>query len=293
MMTNQMTSIYLLSNEQDIHWGLTVSTVGYQHIAPGEAYPPKGHPQAYSFQAGRGRVLDEYQFVYISRGRGVFESKNFGQTTVGEGDMFLLFPGEWHSYQPDEATGWDEYWIGFKGLNIDSRVSNGFFLPREPIFHVGLNEDIVRLYRNAIAIASEQGIGFQQMLGGVANMLQGYAFALNRHNTFEDQQAVEAIHKAKIIMTEKFSQKIGPTDVADAINMGYSKFRRIFKEYTGYAPLQYLQELRLQRSKQLLVGTDLSLTEIADRVGYDNADYFSAAFKKKNHITPANFRKKR
>ena len=131
------------------------------------------------------------------------------------------------------------------------------------------------------------------MLGGVANMLQGYAFALNRHNTFEDQQAAEAIHKAKIIMTEKFSQKIGPTDVADAINMGYSKFRRLFKEYTGYAPLQYLQELRLQRSKQLLVGTDLSLTEIADRVGYDNADYFSAAFKKKNHITPANFRKKR
>lgn len=92
MMTNQMTSIYLLSNDQDIHWGLTVSTVGYQHIAPGEAYPPKGHPQAYSFQAGRGRVLDEYQFVYISRGRGVFESKSFGQATVGEGDMFLLFP---------------------------------------------------------------------------------------------------------------------------------------------------------------------------------------------------------
>ena len=96
-MTTQLTSIYLLSNDQDINWGLTVSTVGYQHIAPGEAYPPKGHPQAYSFQAGRGRVLDEYQFVYISRGRGVFESKSLGQATVGEGDMFLLFPGEWHS----------------------------------------------------------------------------------------------------------------------------------------------------------------------------------------------------
>jgi AraC-like DNA-binding protein len=292
-MTTQMTSIYLLSNDQDSRWGLTVSTVGYQHIAPGEAYPPKGHPQEYSFQAGRGRVLEEYQFVYISSGHGIFESRSFGQAAVSEGDMFLLFPGEWHSYHPDTASGWDEYWIGFKGLNIDNRVSNAFFLPREPIFHVGLNEDIVHLYRNAITIAQEQGIGFQQMLGGVANMLQGYAFALNRHNTFEDSESAAAIHKAKIIMTEKFSQKIGPTDVADAINMGYSKFRRIFKEYTGYAPLQYLQELRLQRSKQLLVGTDLSLTEIADRVGYDNADYFSAAFKKKNHITPANFRKKR
>ena len=292
-MATQTTSIYLLSNEQDIHWGLTVSTVGFQHILPGEAYPPKGHPQQYSFQAGRGRVLDEYQFVYISSGRGTFKSESFGQTTVSEGDMFLLFPGEWHSYKPDEATGWDEYWMGFKGLNIDNRVTNRFFLPQEPIFHVGLNEDIVRLFRNAIAIAREQGIGFQQMLGGVANMLQGYACALNRHNSFEDQEAAEAIHKAKIIMTEKFSQRISPTDVADAICMGYSKFRRLFKEFTGYAPLQYLQELRLQRSKQLLASTNLSLAEIADRVGYDNADYFSAAFKKKNHITPTNFRKKK
>lgn len=292
-MTTQTTSIYLLSNEQDARWGLTVSTVGYQHIAPGDPYPPKGHPQEYSFQTGRGRVLDEYQFVYISHGRGIFESRNFGSTEVTEGDMFLLFPDEWHNYHPDEKTGWDEYWIGFKGTNIDNRVANGFFQVHEPLFHVGLNEDIVRLYRNAITIAQEQGIGYQQMLGGVANMLQGYSFALNRHSSFEDEQIAAAMHRAKVIMTEKFSQKIGPVDVAAAIGMGYSKFRRLFKEYTGYAPLQYLQELRLQRSKQLLASTDLGLKEIADLVGYDNADYFSTAFKKKNHISPTNYRKVR
>ena len=132
----------------------------------------------------------------------------------------------------------------------------------------------------------------KQMLGGVANMLQGYAFALNRHNTFEDQEAAQQIQKAKVIMMERFGQGISPTDVADNINMGYSKFRRLFKEYTGYAPLQYIQELRLQRSKELLLSTNLSLTEIADEVGYDNADYFSTAFKKKNRITPAAYRKK-
>ncbi len=292
-MTTQTTSIYLLSNEQDARWGLTVSTVGYQHIAPGDPYPPKGHPQQYAFQTGKGRVLDEYQFVYISHGRGVFESRSFGKAEVAEGDMFLLFPDEWHNYHPDPETGWDEYWIGFKGLNIDSRVDSGFFRPYEPLFHVGLNEDIVRLYRNAIAIAQEQGIGYQQMLGGVANMLQGYSSALNRHNAFEDRQTARAMHRAKVIMTERFGQKIGPADVAGAIGMGYSKFRRLFKEYTGYAPLQYLQELRLQRSKQLLASTNLGLKEIADLVGYDNADYFSTAFKKKNHISPTNYRKVR
>ena len=111
-MATQTTSIYLLSNEQDIHWGLTVSTVGFQHILPGEAYPPKGHPQQYSFQAGRGRVLDEYQFVYISSGRGTFKSESFGQTTVSEGDMFLLSPASGIAISPMRPqagtnTGWD------------------------------------------------------------------------------------------------------------------------------------------------------------------------------------------
>ena len=292
-MTQSVTSKYLIDNDQDMRWGLTINTVGYQHIDAGEPYPPKAHPAGYSFLASKGRVLEEYQFVYITRGKGVFTSKSLSETEIKAGDMFLLFPGEWHSYHPDEKTGWDEYWIGFKGLNIDNRVTNGFFIPSEPVFHVGLNEEIVRMYRHAITIAQEQRIGYQQMLAGIANVIQGFAYALHRHNTFEDQEAAQQIQKAKVIMMEKFGQGVSPTDVADAINMGYSKFRRLFKAYTGYAPLQYIQELRLQRSKELLLNTNLSLTEIADEVGYDNADYFSTAFKKKNRVTPAAYRKKR
>ena len=41
--------------------------------------------------------------------------------------MILLFPGEWHSYYPDRETGWDEYWVGFRGIHIDKRVEKKFF----------------------------------------------------------------------------------------------------------------------------------------------------------------------
>ncbi len=291
-MSECVTSKYLIGNDQDVHWGLTINTVGYQHILAGEPYPPKSHPAGYSFLASKGRTLEEYQFVYITRGKGFFTSKGLEGAEIHEGDMFILFPGVWHSYYPDKKTGWDEYWIGFKGWNIDNRVANGFFSPEEPIFHVGLKEEIVRMYKNAIIIAQEQRIGYQQMLAGIVNVIQGFAYALHRHNTFEDQDAVRKIQKAKVIMMEKFGQGISPTDVAEEINMGYSKFRRLFKNFTGYAPLQYIQKLRLQQSKKLLLNTCLSLTEIAEEVGYDNADYFSTAFKKKNHITPATYRKK-
>jgi AraC-like DNA-binding protein len=290
-MIKSVTSKYLIDNDQDVSWGLTINTVGFQHIDPGQPYPPKSHPEGYSFLANKGRTLEEYQFVYITKGKGYFSSKGSDKEELQAGDMFLLFPGVWHSYHPDDTTGWDEYWIGFQGSNIDNRVANGFFTPEEPIFHVGFNEEIVRMYRNAIIIAQEQRIGYQQMLAGIANVIQGFAYALHRHNTFEDPVAAQQIQQAKVIMMEKFAQGISPTDVAAEINMGYSKFRRLFKDLTGYAPLQYIQELRLQKSKKLLLNTSLSLTEIAEEIGYDNADYFSTAFKKKNRVTPAAYRK--
>ncbi len=51
------------------------------------------------------------------------------ETKIKAGDIFLLFPGEWHSYHPSGTKGWKSYWIGFKGKNIDDRVKAGFLSP--------------------------------------------------------------------------------------------------------------------------------------------------------------------
>ena len=135
-MTMQTCS-YLLANERDALWGLTVSTVGYEEISPGEDYPTKGHADGYYFNTEKGRVLDEYQLLYNPEGEGVFQSAHCPATTLKAGDMFLLFPGEWHSYHPNPRTGWKSHWIGFKGKNMDDRVTAGFLKPEKPIYHVG------------------------------------------------------------------------------------------------------------------------------------------------------------
>lgn len=290
-MGHNQTLQYLIDNEQDARWGLTVNGVGFQHIDSDEPYPPKNHPQEYSFLADQGRRLNEYQFIYITAGRGFFQSEHCAQTEIKEGDMFLLFPREWHRYHPDPGTGWNEYWIGFRGQNIDSRIANGFFSPREPVFHVGLHDELVQVFRNAIAIAKEQYVGYQQMLAGAANMVMGHAYAFNRHNEFENHEVVEQMRKAKVIMTERLAEGITPMEVAEEINMGYSRFRQVFRKFTGYAPLQYIQEVRLTKCKQLLANTNLSLTEIAYQVGYESVDYFATTFRKKNGVTPTAYRK--
>ncbi len=281
---------YLIVNEQDLLWGITVDSVGFQHISPNSHYPPNNHPTRYLFSTDRGRVLDEYQLLYISAGKGSLVTKSTKHQTVKEGNMFLLFPGEWHSYMPDKNSGWNEYWIGFKGINIDNRVENGFFNKQKPIFNVGMNDKIVELYMQAIQIAIEQKAGFQQMLAGIVNQLLGLAYSLDKNLVFDDYQITNQINKAKIIIAENLFTGIRAEEIAETLNMSYSWFRKLFKDYTGFAPAQYIQELRIQKGKELLTNTSLSAKEIALKTGFENPEYFFTAFKKKTGMTPVQYR---
>jgi AraC-like DNA-binding protein len=281
---------YLVANEQDALWGLTVNSVGFQNIEANTSYPPDNHPTRYLFSPQEGRILDEFQLIYISKGKGCFSSKSCEQTEIKGGDFFLLFPGEWHNYRPSQGTGWNEYWIGFSGVNMDSRVQNNFFSKLKPIFNVGLNEEIVQLYQLAIQVAKAQETGFQQMLAGIVNYLLGLIYAKDKLNTFEDLRVVNQINEAKIIMLDLYAKEIKLENIAQQVNMSYSWFRRVFRQYTGFSPSQYLQELRLQKGKDLLTNTLKPIKEIAYEVGFENADYFCTVFRNKTGSTPMKYR---
>ena len=263
-------SKYMLATERDLKWGLTVSTVGYEEIAPGDPYPTKGHADGYYFNIEKGRVLNEYQLLYNPEGEGVFESAHCPQTKIKAGDMFLLFPGEWHTYHPNPRVGWKSHWIGFKGRNMDDRVKAGFLTPEKPIYHVGYSAIIEGLYRRAFAAAREEAAYSQQEMAGLVNHLIGKMYSLERNIELSRNQQ----------------------GIAEELGVSYSNFRKLFKEYTGLSPATYQQELRLLRAKELLSTTDLSIKEIAYRLNFESPDYFSAKFKAKMGIKPSEVKTK-
>lgn len=285
------TSKYLIANERDALWGLTVSTVGYEEIAPGDEYPTRGHADGYYFDLKRGRILNEYQLLYLTEGEGTFESTNQKPTRIKEGDLFLLFPGEWHSYHPLETKGWKSYWIGFKGRNVDDRVRAGFLSPTKPIYHVGFSSEIVHLYDEAFVKAKEEAAYAQQTLAGIVNHLVGLMYSLERNITLNKQHDyVDVMNKARLRIRESLESNLTIQQIAMDLGIGYSNFRKLFKEYTGIAPAMYQQELRLQRAKELLSTTNLSIKEIAYRLNFDSPDYFSSKFKIKTGRKPSEFR---
>ena len=200
---------YLVNNERDALWGLYISTVGYEEILPGEPYPTKGHADGYYFDVNKGRILNEYQLLYITEGEGVFKSEHQKETRIKEGDLFLLFPGEWHSYHPDKAKGWKSYWIGFKGRNIDDRIKYGFLSTEKPIYHVGFSSDIVRLYENAYQTALDEAAYFQQMLAGIVNHLVGLMYSLERNRQLNKNRShVDMINKARLRIRESLESEL-------------------------------------------------------------------------------------
>lgn len=282
---------YITESERDLQWGLSVCSTGFQSVRPKESYPPRHHGSTYLFNPSTGRVLQEYQLLYVVKGRGTLRTEHGGTHTIEAGTMFLLFPGEWHTYQPDPATGWDEYWIGFKGPNIDNRVVAGFLSPRHPVFRVGILQSAVTLFTDAISAASREEAYFQLLLCGIVNHLLGLMFVTSVNLDYDrDSEVPELIRRSREYMQNNIEMPISMPDVAVAMGVSYSTFRRLFKRYTGVAPSQYFTSLRLHRAKQLLLATDCTIKEISYRLRFENPEYFATLFKRHTGQCPSDFR---
>lgn len=284
-------SKYLVVNPRDVQWGLTVSTVGYEEIGVADSYPTRGHADGYYFDIEKGRVLNEYQLLYITEGEGIFNSAHAKDIPLKAGDLFLLFPGEWHTYHPTGKNGWKSYWVGFKGKNVDDRVKAGFLSVDKPIYHVGFSADIIRLYEEAYKRAQEETPYSQQILAGIVNHLVGLMYALERSMELsKDHTRVDMINLARLRIRESLEADLAIQQIAEDLGVSYSNFRKLFKEFTGISPALYQQDLRLQRAKELLATTSLSIKEIAYRLRFESPDYFSSKFKIKTGKKPSEFR---
>ena len=283
---------YLSINSQDEDWGIVVTTVGYQFIPPEGQYPQSAHPESYNFKPQTGRILNEYQLVYIIKGNGYFSSQSVRKQRISAGTMILLFPGEWHSFYPDKQTGWDEYWVGFRGVHIDKRVEKRFFTKEEPLHSIGISATIVGLYQDILRFGSQEKAGYQPMISSIVLHILGSVYYKERNNSFTDSYAVEKINEARILMKNMVEKSPSPEQVAAEIGVGYSWFRRMFKEYTGTSPAQYQLQQKLLRAKELLTTSGKSISEIAFVLNFENPGQFSTFFRKKEGVTPSEFRER-
>lgn len=96
----------------------------------------------------------------------------------------------------------------------------------------------------------------------------------------------EYIRKSKDILDNKLTQTFSLDELADELQVNKYRLCREFSKYYNMPPLRYLNHKKIEKSKELLFGTNLTITEISTRLGIENVNHFIQLFKKETGATP-------
>ncbi|WP_020531169.1 AraC family transcriptional regulator [Flexithrix dorotheae] len=284
-------SNYFAISEKDQTWGLHLFDCGISRIPAGGQYPSLNHPEKYLFNWERGRILHEYQLIYLIKGEGIFESKESGSIPLVQGSIILIYPDCWHRYKPIPNTDWLTYWVGFDGKFCLDLIPKLNLTPASPVRAIGYQEKIVGVFLDIMETSHFQFSGYQQVLAGEVLKLMGWIHAIQRRAVFKEKNVDKIIQMAKSMMMENI-WTIKMEEIAAELNISYSKFRKLFKDYTGLAPGQFLMQHKIAFACNLLNEGNLSIKEVAIKLGFETPQYFSRIFKKKMGMAPGEYQKR-
>jgi AraC-like DNA-binding protein len=272
-------------------WGLYVLNAGRTSIPPNTPYPSEKHPEDHFFSWEKGRTLNSFTFVYITRGQGIFESSSAGRREIQTGDLFILFPDEWHRYRPNKTTGWDENWVEFDGDQAQQIMSHPGFSEKHPVIHLGHDDKILSLFIE-ITESIESGTSeFEHIIAAQTSQIVARLLAAIRR-TDQNTGNTELIRCACCLILEQSNGSVDFARMARDLGLSLSGFRKMFVKITGLPPGQYLQQIRINKAGELLQQTTLPIGEISTRLGFDSIYYFSRIFKKKTGVSPSDYRRK-
>jgi AraC-like DNA-binding protein len=281
---------YFPVSNRDRRWGLYLTTAGESRIPPHFSYPPPGHPGGYQFDWRKGRVLHEYQIVYISTGQGRLETRR-QHWRIGAGTVFLLHPGVWHRYRPDPATGWSEHWVGCDGPVARGLVRQGFFSPQRPVQQVRDEDLLLGAFSSLMDAIHASRPALQQVAAGATLYILALLYSALQPGQVGPQRVSRAIHEAMRLMADP-SHEVGPLPtLARKLGVSYTWFRRAFAHHTGLSPHQYQLQLRIGWARTMLSETTLAVKEIAFRSGFESEQYFCRLFKSKTGVSPGAWRR--
>lgn len=108
---------------------------------------------------------------------------------------------------------------------------------------------------------------------------------IKTYNPFES-----LLEDTKRLIKNNYVQNIPLYEIASRVGVSRFHLNRIFKERTGYTPRLYLEKIRVNEAKELLLTTDLNSTEVGYQTGYQSVSSFYNAFKRNTGLSPNQFR---
>jgi AraC-like DNA-binding protein/mannose-6-phosphate isomerase-like protein (cupin superfamily) len=205
-------------------------------------------------------------------------------------DFFVIPPFKNHHYRSSQNNPWSIYWVHFKGKVANALIEKFYLRRGLRKGAIAYSEKLLENFREAIDLLSDrfsqEVVEYSSLL--IKNFVVHLVYTENHEVVYPEEDTVE---NAISYLKENLSNEVKIQDFAARFNLSVSRFSEIFKTKTGYSPIKYLILTRIQKACQLLHFTDLSVKEIAIKVGFEDQYYFSRMFKKLMGMPPTSYRK--
>lgn len=256
---------------------------------------------------------DFVELVYVASGEAEhwFEGQSY---PVHAGDVFIINPGEVHSYRIPQGQRIEIINCLFMPELISeamlrelgvSRSMDYFyvypFLDARERFHHRLNlsgtkaEDICALLKAMIVEWERHRGGYTtivrlQLLQLLIMLSRFYSEGLGLEDRPAEKESTVLVRRINGFLERHFDQKLAVPDLCTFFNISNRQLNRVFKQETGMTVTERIHHIRIERAKQYLLEGQEKVIEIAQRVGYDDPSFFTMLFRRKTGCSPGQYR---
>jgi len=252
---------------------------GVSVVSSGHIFAQKGR----KLHRPKGRA--DYLLFYIAKGKELFSLDS--EIVADEGSFIIYKPFEKQEHIYTEDKTGEFYYVHFNA----PEDFDLFGFKSSFVYSIKPTTGVRDIFEEIISELQTKQPAYEMLCASKLYEL----FALLLRKT-EKESAPQSRYFDKISfvirnMNKEFHINYSLDDYASMCNMSKFHFLRIFKGITGTSPLEYRNNIRLDHAKELLADTNTPINEIARRLGFSSATYFCDTFKKKNGVSPSQYRK--
>ncbi|MCR5815802.1 MAG: AraC family transcriptional regulator [Ruminococcus sp.] len=234
----------------------------------------------------RGEGFPYPQILYCTKGRGVIKAEG-RVSEIGAGNAIIIPANLPHEYYPTDNE-WDIHWVVPAGSACDELL---VYLKLDSLCIFELTD--TALLEHFFSMM-HRSLRDDRISGNfrASGYLYNFLIELSRQKNFKSRVMTSnhAILSAVDYIDNNYTQPITMDELCQAAGLSKQQLCRLFKRYLHSRPMEYAAKRRIQAAKELLLSTELSIEDIAERVGFCSGSYFSKLFCRYEGMTPSHFR---
>ena len=225
----------------------------------------------------------ECEMIWVRRGYMRMRADEIAYT-IGEGEVFLIAPNEVHAYDSSSADV-EGRLLMFHPEEVGALPWNLLRTrPRHPL--IAAQEVPERLWQALDWLEEERNEDCEQAMRSLLTLMMGKLYPLTQPEPTKVSQEQDLIRRALTRIHETYQEDLAQEDLAHELGVTHWYLSHLFNSHLKMGYRTYVNALRVEQAKRLLVSTDMPITEIVYQCGFNSQSCFNRAFRSWFHTTP-------